>query len=267
LHWIDDETQGFLDVLSESVASAELLLLTNYRPEYRHEWGQKTYYTQLRLAPLGRAEAEELLTFLLGNDPSLTSVKALILEKTQGTPFFMEEVVQTLVEDGTLTGAPGQYQLTQHGSTQHELTLHLPSTVQAILAARIDRLAPDEKALLQQLSVIGREFPLGLIHQVITQPEADLYRLLASLQRKEFLYEQPAFPEVEYIFGSSGNSVGKFRGLIGRKAAPVLGFRHFVGGWDLAGCFHGYRSEAKAASGRIPIYRLSAARTSPRGLR
>ena len=75
-----------------------------------------------------------------------------------------------------------------------------PPPCKPILAARIDRLAPDEKALLQQLSVIGREFPLGLIRQVIAQPEADLYRLLASLQRKEFLYEQPAFPEVEYIF-------------------------------------------------------------------
>jgi predicted ATPase/class 3 adenylate cyclase len=200
LHWIDSETQGFLDVLSESVASAKLLLLTNYRPEYRHEWGQKTYYTQLRLAPLGTAAAEELLTFLLGADPSLTPVKQLILEKTQGTPFFMEEVVQTLVEDGTLTGAPGQYQLTHHGSTHHVLTLQLPSTVQAILAARIDRLAQDEKALLQQLSVIGREFPLSLVRQVIPQPEAELYRLLASIQRKEFLYEQPAFPESEYIF-------------------------------------------------------------------
>ena len=100
LHWIDGETQGFLDVLSESVASAKLLLLTNYRPEYRHEWGQKTYYTQLRLAPLGREEAEELLTFVLENDASLTPLKQLILEKTQGTPFFMEEVVQELREQG-----------------------------------------------------------------------------------------------------------------------------------------------------------------------
>ncbi|MBI3801041.1 MAG: AAA family ATPase, partial [Deltaproteobacteria bacterium] len=85
LHWIDTETQGFLDTLSESVASAKVLLLVNYRPEYRHEWGQKTYYTQLRLAPLGQAEAEELLTFLLGADASLTAMKALILERTQGT--------------------------------------------------------------------------------------------------------------------------------------------------------------------------------------
>jgi predicted ATPase len=144
---------------------------------------------------LGRAEAEELLTFLLGNDASLMPVKSLILEKTEGTPFFMEEVVQTLAEEGALLGEHGDYRLA-HAQT----ALHLPPTVQGILAARIDRLAPDEKALLQQLAVIGREFPVSLIRQVITQPEDELYRLLASLQRKEFLYEQPAFPEVEYIF-------------------------------------------------------------------
>jgi predicted ATPase len=135
-----------------------------------------------------------------GIDNNLHDLKQLILDKTQGTPFFMEEVVQTLAEDGTLTGTPSHYQLTPHASTQHGLTLQIPPTVQGILAARIDRLAPEEKALLQQLSVIGRQFPLSLICQVITQPEADLYRLLASLQHKEFLYEQPAFPESEYLF-------------------------------------------------------------------
>src|SRR5712692_1227155 len=144
LHWIDGETQGFLDVLSESVASATLLLLTNYRPEYRHEWGQKTYCTQLRLAPLGREEAEELLTFLLGNDPSLTPVKRLILEKTQGTPFFMEEIVQELKEQGVLRHDASVGWVVTHPTT----ALQLPPTVQAILAARIDRLALDEKALL-----------------------------------------------------------------------------------------------------------------------
>ena len=76
----------------------------NYRPEYRHEWGHKTYYTQLRLAPLGKVEAEELLTYLLGSEASLSTLKQLILEKTEGTPFFMEEVVQTLAEEGALRG-------------------------------------------------------------------------------------------------------------------------------------------------------------------
>jgi hypothetical protein len=219
LHWIDSETQGVLDTLSEGIASAKLLLLVNYRPEYRQEWGQKTYYTQLRLAPFGKAEAEEFLDVLLGDhrfplprgesmsyapakedrervaEHNLQLLKQQILAKTEGTPFFMEEVVQTLVEDGTLAGERGHYTLTQQVTT-----LQLPPTVQGILAARIDRLAPDEKALLQQLAVIGRDFPLGLIRQVITQPEADLYRLLSALQHKEFLYEQPAFPEVEYLF-------------------------------------------------------------------
>jgi predicted ATPase len=224
LHWIDGETQGFLDVLSESVASAKILLLTNYRPEYRHEWGQKTYYTQLRLAPFGKAEAEEFLDALLGihssPQPSLQrgegesprptgerdrvrgrennfdTLKQLILDKTQGTPFFMEEIVQELVEQGVLVRDGVETRC----SASLPTNLQLPPTVQGILAARIDRLASDEKAFLQQLSVIGRQFPLSLIRQVITQSEADLFRLLASLQHKEFLYEQPAFPESEYIF-------------------------------------------------------------------
>ena len=202
LHWIDTETQGFLDVLSESVASAKLLLLTNYRPEYRHEWGQKTYYTQLRLAPFEREEAEEFLTALLGESVGATGqsplhdLKQLILEKTQGTPFFMEEIVQELFEQGVLV----RDGVETHCSASLPTDLHLPPTVQGILASRIDRLAPKEKALLQQLAVIGREFPLSLVRQVLPQSEDEWYRLLASLQHKEFLYEQPAFPEVEYIF-------------------------------------------------------------------
>jgi predicted ATPase len=120
----------------------------------------------------------------------------LILDKSEGTPFFMEEIVQELVEQGVLK--PGAS--VGWGVTHPTTALQLPTTVQGVLAARIDRLAPDEKALLQQLAVIGREFPLSLVKHVIAQPEDELYRLLSSLQHKEFLYEQPAFPEVEYIF-------------------------------------------------------------------
>jgi class 3 adenylate cyclase len=202
LHWIDSETQGFLDVLSESVASAHILLLVNYRPEYRQEWGHKTYHTQLRLTPFGQAEAEEFLTALLGDEGGATgqsplqALKQRILEKTDGTPFFMEEIVQDLYEQGVLErGAVGSRR-----AVPLPQDLHIPTTVQGVLAARIDRLAPEEKALLQQLAVIGREFSLGLVRQVIDQPEDDLHRLLSSLQRKEFLYEQPAFPDVEYLF-------------------------------------------------------------------
>ncbi len=133
----------------------------------------------------------------------LPALKHLILDKTEGTPFFIEEIVQELVEQGVLVrdalGA-GLALPTEGAASSAPTDLHIPPTVQGVLAARIDRLAPDEKALLQRLSVIGRQFPMSVIRQVIAQPEAELYRLLASLQRKEFLYEQPAFPEVEYIF-------------------------------------------------------------------
>jgi predicted ATPase/class 3 adenylate cyclase len=206
LHWIDTETQGFLDTLSESVASAKALLLVNYRPEYRHEWGQKTYYTQLRLTPLGKAEAEEFLDVLLGTTVGTRRalpLRRFILEKTEGTPFFMEEVVQELFEQGILVRDAVGARLRPSSSTGQvplPTDLHIPTTVQGVLASRIDRLVSDEKALLQQLAIIGREFPLSLVRQVIPQSEDELYRLLASLQRKEFLYEQPAFPEVEYIF-------------------------------------------------------------------
>src|SRR5262249_39819729 len=147
LHWIDTETQGFLDVLSESVANARILLLVNYRPEYRHEWGTKTYYTQLRLAPLGKAEAEEFLDALLGTTVGArpaSPLRRFILEKTEGTPFFMEEVVQELREQGVLVAEAT-------GRSPLPTELHIPTTVQGVLAARIDRLAPEEKALLQQL--------------------------------------------------------------------------------------------------------------------
>jgi class 3 adenylate cyclase/predicted ATPase len=195
LHWLDSETQAFLDLLHESVATARILLLVNYRPEYRHAWGSKTYYTQLHLAPLGRAEADELLSFLLGHDARLKALKQLILEKTEGTPFFMEEVVQTLAEEGVLIGERGHYRI-EKAPTE----LHISPTVQGVLTARIDRLASEEKGFVQSLAVIGRQFPLSLARQVVSQAEEEFYRLVSSLQTKEFLYEQPAFPEVEYLF-------------------------------------------------------------------
>ena len=194
LHWLDNETQAFLNLLSERVATARILLVVNYRPEYQHTWGSKTFYTQLRLDPLEQEEAQELLTSLLGE--GLQGLKQFILEKTEGNPFFMEEIVQALVDQGRLVETPGGgFTLTR------PLTdLHLPPTVQGVLAARIDRLGGEEKGLLQTLSVIGKEFSLGLVKRVVEQPEETLYGLLSHLQEAEFIYEQPAFPEPEYTF-------------------------------------------------------------------
>ncbi|MBI3798993.1 MAG: AAA family ATPase [Deltaproteobacteria bacterium] len=193
LHWLDAETQAFLVLLSESLATAKILLLVNYRPEYRHDWGSKTYYTQLRLDSLRQEDAQELLTALLGTDPTLLPLKQFILVKTEGNPFFMEELVRELGEQGVLVS---------DGGIQMPLPaeLRIPTTVQAVLASRIDRLPAVEKALLQTLAVIGKEFPLTLLKQVAPQPDEELYRVLGHLQTAEFIYEQPAFPEVEYTF-------------------------------------------------------------------
>jgi class 3 adenylate cyclase/predicted ATPase len=214
LHWIDDETQAFLDVLSESVAIARLLLLVNYRPEYQHGWGSKTYYTQLRLDPLGEEEAQELLTALLGEGASVErrALQNLILEKTEGNPFFIEELVQTLAEEGALAGERGSYRLERSPSE-----LHVPATVQGVLAARIDRLPPQEKDLLQTLSVIGKEFSLSLVRGVAEEGEEDLYQGLSHLQAGEFIYEQPVFPEPEYMFKHALTQEVAYQSLLGER--------------------------------------------------
>ena len=195
LHWIDSETQALLDRLVEGLPTARLLLLVNYRPEYQHGWGSKTYYTQLRLDPLPPASADEVLQALLGDDPSLAPLKRLLITRTEGNPFFLEESVRTLVETGVLVGEPGAYRLAQALPT-----IQVPATVQAVLAARIDRLPPEEKRLLQTAAVIGTEVSLPLLQAIAELPEDALHRGLAHLQAAEFLYETRLFPEREYTF-------------------------------------------------------------------
>ncbi|WP_011295923.1 adenylate/guanylate cyclase domain-containing protein [Cupriavidus necator] len=195
LQWLDSETEAFLNVLMEAVPSARILLLVNYRPEYRHDWCRIPCYTQLQLEPLGQAEAEGLLSALLGDDASLVPLKQLVLSKTEGNPFFMEEVVQTLAEEHTLLGQPGNYRI-----DKPPLTLHMPTTVQGVLAARIDRLPIPQKELLQTLAVIGTDFPASLVRHVTGQPDDTLQPLLVDLRAGDFIYERPSFPEVEYAF-------------------------------------------------------------------
>ena len=194
LHWIDEETQALLNLLADSIGTAKILLLVNYRPEYHHEWGNKTYYAQLRLDPLEGESGVEMLSALLGDGLDLKPLKRLIIERTEGNPFFMEETVQVLFDDGALV-RNGTVKLTKSLSE-----LRIPPTVQSILASRIDRLRPDEKDLLQTLAVIGREFSLSVLKAVVSKPEDDLNRMLSDLQLGEFIYEQPSMGDIEYTF-------------------------------------------------------------------
>jgi class 3 adenylate cyclase/tetratricopeptide (TPR) repeat protein len=195
LHWIDTETQALLDNVVESLPAARLLLLANYRPEYHHGWGNKTYYTQLRLDPLPSEHAEELLQALVGDEPGLQPLTRMLIERTKGNPFFLEESVRTLVETQVLVEAQGAFRLAQPLPS-----IQVPATVHAVLAARMDRLPPEEKRLLQMAAVIGTEVPLALLQSVAELPEEALRVGLAHLQAAEFLYETRLFPTLEYTF-------------------------------------------------------------------
>jgi class 3 adenylate cyclase len=195
LHWIDAETQALLNSLVESLPTARMLLLVNYRPDYQHAWGSKTYYSQLRLDPLAPESAEALLQALLGDDPSLVPLTPVLIARTEGNPFFLEESVRTLVETQVLVGERGAYRLAQTLPS-----IQVPATVQAVLAARIDRLPPAEKHLLQAAAVIGKDVPAALLQATAAVPWEAVQRSLAHLQAAEFLYETRLFPELEYTF-------------------------------------------------------------------
>ena len=195
LHWIDAETQALLDGLIESLPTARILLLVNYRPEYEHPWHRKTYYRELRLDPLPLEAAEELLGTLLGNAGALERLKRLLVQRTDGNPFFLEESVRTLVETGALVGERGAYQLVRALDA-----IQVPATVQAVLAARIDRLAPDDKRLLQAAAVVGKDVAFPLLQAIAELPDGGLRQGLARLQAAEFLYETSLFPDLEYTF-------------------------------------------------------------------
>jgi tetratricopeptide (TPR) repeat protein len=195
LHWIDGETQSLLDSLVESLPAARVLLLVNYRPEYRHAWGGKTYYRQLRIDPLPSDGARELLDALLGPDPGLGALKALLIDRTEGNPLFLEESVRSLIGTGALAGERGAYRL-----VQDPRTIRVPATVQAILAARIDRLSPGDKRLLQAAAVVGKDVPFPLLRAIAELPDEALREGLARLQRAELLYETRLFPDTEHTF-------------------------------------------------------------------
>jgi class 3 adenylate cyclase len=194
LHWIDDETHGFLNLLADGIASASVLLLVNYRPEYTNQWSSKTYYTHLRLDPLETESAAEMLSARIGDSPELVEVKRLILARTEGNPLFIEELVEALFDEGVLV-RNGENKVTRPLSQ-----LNIPPIVQGIFVARIDLLPPHAKELLQTLAVIGSEFPLALTRQVVEVPSDRLDTLLDLLQAGEFIYEQPAAGDVKYKF-------------------------------------------------------------------
>jgi class 3 adenylate cyclase/tetratricopeptide (TPR) repeat protein len=207
LHWIDAETQALLDALVDRLGSARVLLLVNYRPEYRHSWASKTAYRQMRLEALPVESAGAFLDALLGADPGLAALKQLLVP--QGNPFYLEESVRTLVEMKALAGERGRYRLTQPVHA-----IQVPPTVQAMLAARIDRLTLEDKRLLQMAAVVGKDVPFALLQAIAELPDDTLRGGLARLQAAEFLYETGLYPDLEYSFAHALTHEVAYGGLL-----------------------------------------------------
>jgi predicted ATPase/class 3 adenylate cyclase len=195
LHWFDDGSGTFVESLVEAVAGTKILLLLNYRPEFRARWMEKPSTLQLPLLPLGPSAIVELLDDLLGHDASLEGLHQLVRERTGGNPFFVEEVVQSLIDAGSLEGVRGAYRLVRALGD-----LRVPPTVHALLAARIDRLAERERRLLQTAAVIGKQFPESILKRVAGLADADLADALRTLKARDLVFEESLFPEVEYAF-------------------------------------------------------------------
>jgi class 3 adenylate cyclase len=201
LHWMDAGSEAFLDQWVDAIAGSHGLLLVTFRPEYHAAWSSKSYYRQIPLAPLGTEAVRELLDDLLGADASIAGLAKAIYERTGGNPFFTEEVVQSLIESGALQGKRGSYRLVR--PVEH---LHVPPTVQALLAARIDRLGEREKQVLQTAAVIGKDFAEPILRRVVGETvrsalaEADLQAALRKLKDAEFIYEHALYPVAEYAF-------------------------------------------------------------------
>jgi adenylate cyclase len=190
LHWIDESSEAMLSEMLASLQGTNTLAVVNFRPEYSLGWSQAPIYRSLDLQPLGQADTRELLRDLAGEDPSLDGLEEPIHARTQGNPFFVEEIVRELVEAGHFEGERGTYRLARPVEEAG-----VPATVQAVLAARIDRLDPEAKQLLQVASVVGKEVGARALGLTAGLDEKQLNAALCDLVDGGYLYEAELYPE------------------------------------------------------------------------
>lgn len=209
LHWFDPNSVRFFETLARSFPGTRTMMLTNFRPEFSAPWRRAQHYTEMPLPPLDAEAAATLVTELVGGDESLRDLAGTITESTSGSPFFIEEVVRSLVENGILVGEPGRYQLA------HEVhAVGVPPTVQAVLAARIDRLDDDDKDLLETASVIGRMFSRPVLLLVAAGPPGDVDASLDRLCAGEFIERVPGTQPPEYRFWHPLTQEVAYRGML-----------------------------------------------------
>lgn len=215
LHWIDKSTEEFLDYLIGWLANTHILLIILYRPEYTHQWGSKSYYSKIGVDQLSNITSEELVQAILGDAEVEPELRDLVLGRAGGNPLFVEELAQSLVENGSIQRKDKQYVLTREISE-----IDVPDTIQGIIAARIDRVEEVLKRIMQVASVIGREFAFRLLQSIMGMRE-ELKAHLLNLQGLEFIYEKSLFPELEYIFKHALTQEVAYNSLLQKRRKEI----------------------------------------------
>jgi class 3 adenylate cyclase/tetratricopeptide (TPR) repeat protein/ABC-type lipoprotein export system ATPase subunit len=195
LHWVDKRSEETLRYLLESIAGARILLIFTYRPEFVHTWGSRSYHSQITLNRLSNRESLFMVTHILGTEEVEAQLKELILEKTEGVPFFIEEFLKSLKDLGIIQKRDGAYCLTKDIGN-----VTIPGTIQDMIMARVDSLPDAARRVLQTGSAIEREFSHELIKRVTGLPEQELLSSLSLLKDSELLYERGIYPQSTYIF-------------------------------------------------------------------
>ena len=190
LQWIDPASDGFLETLVDAIPASGGLVVATFRPEYHADWMSGSHYRQIPLTTLTHDALQSLLDELLGPDRSLDGLAELIAERTGGNPLYVEEIVRELEESGTLDGERGAYRMAREIDV-----LPVPPTVQAIIAARIDRLSPEAKVTLQTAAAIGSETSRELLSEVVDLDDESLDEAIRTLIKTEFLHETALYPE------------------------------------------------------------------------
>ncbi|MEW6269219.1 MAG: AAA family ATPase [Thermodesulfobacteriota bacterium] len=217
LHWLDAGSEAFLRALAGMLSDVRALLLVNFRPEYASDWTSERRCERVTLAPLEPEASAELLAELLGRDPSLCDLAARIAERTAGNPFFIEETVRALADAGHVAGTRGAYRLAEGFPAPV-----LPATVQAVLAARIDRLPENEKALLQTAAVIGKRFARSVLERIADVPQTGVGSALAELERLGFVHEEAREGgETSYVFNHPLTQEVAYRSQLGARRERV----------------------------------------------
>jgi class 3 adenylate cyclase/tetratricopeptide (TPR) repeat protein len=215
LHWIDKTSEEFLDYLIGWLANVKVMLVLLYRPEYTHNWGNKSYFNRIGLDQLTIKSSAELVRAILEGGETAPELSKLILNRAAGNPLFMEELTHSLLENGSIQKTGDQYVLSQK-SSDHQV----PDTIQGIIAARIDRLEENLKRIMQVASVIGREFAFRIL-QAISDLREDLKSELLNLQGLELIYEKSLFPELEYVFKHALTQEVAYNSLLSNRRKEI----------------------------------------------